>query len=1100
MPEQAIPHSATSSATATQNSDYVGASGWRTILAGNISTSLSVVITEDSLDEVDEYFNVALSSISNANVGDIAAVGTIFDNDAPPSLLIYDVSGNEGTTLGFIASLSSASGRDITFNFATVDTGSATSGTDFTSGSGARTILAGQGLVTIGVVALTDSIFESSETFQVTLSSLVNVTGSDTLAVGTILNTNSAPSLFVSDATVTEGQSAVVNVSLSATSAVPVTFNWTTVNGTALAGTDYTAGSGARTILPGALSSALTIITINDALFEGSLTLGINVSSVVGATVVDGSGSVTILDNETPPISYFTVQGIPDPTTVGTPGSVTVTAFNTLGAVKTDYVGTITFSSNNSNAVLPANYTFVGGDAGVRVFNNAVTFNSIGTYYVRAEQVGAATIFGQQSNIDVTNPSAPCNVSTAGFQVSSSSGNESITSVDLVVALSQSCTTAVTLSFNTLNGTATAGSDYQSRSGVLTIPAGTTSRTLNFTVIDDATNEGGGSETFLVSLSNVGPANVSLGTAVHTYTIFDNEGTPPCPASTIGFVNSSVSGLESVTSPVFTVSLSQTCTQNVTVNYAFANLSATNGSDFTGVNGTATVLAGQLTTSIPVTVINDLAAETPESFRVNLFNAAPNAVAVGLSARDYTINDNDGGPPPCSTTIGFAQQNGSALESVTGVNLVINSSVACSGYEITVDYTTADLSATSGSDYTFASGRVTFPVNVTSVTVPISVTNDASAEGEEAFKVEISNPQPAGAIILGNAVYTHTILDNDSGGTIYYVRTPAKGGNDANNGLSPSTAFATLGRAITAVTAGATVFVGAGNYAESLTIQTAGSVGSPIRWIGDVTGSNTGDPGGVTLSDSGANVVINVNNKGYNTFTNFVIRGATGGDGISSTNGAPAGIIFKNNTIRDNQTGVTLRGAGAMTFENNIVSNNSSVGVLLDNNTRDTIFRNNLVINNGGVGLQLAKNNTGVIIINNTFDSNTGNQIQVGQNGTATITNNIMTNGSAGGIARVSSGAATINFNNVWNNSSGNYTGGFAAGANDISSNPLFVGGGSYRVQTTSPTLDSGSANASTITFSDGSSMADRSTRSDGVNDGNTFGGDGLKVNMGYHY
>lgn len=292
--------------------------------------------------------------------------------------------------------------------------------------------------------------------------------------------------------------------------------------------------------------------------------------------------------------------------------------------------------------------------------------------------------------------------------------------------------------------------------------------------------------------------------------------------------------------------------------------------------------------------------------------------------------------------------------------------------------------------------------------------------------------------------------------------------------------------------------MGSGIYNESLTLQVAGTVGSEIRWVGDITGSNTGDPGPVSLTDSGSNRVLNINNKAYNTFNSFTFAGATSGEGVYSGTGAPGGIIFKNCTMTGNSIGVSLRNAGAMVFENNIVSSNTTAAVQLDQGSSDTIFRNNLIINNSGKGLQLVKNNSNVTVINNTFDNNTGNQIEVGQNGSATITNNIITNGGASGIAKVSSGSATINYNDVWNNST-NYSG-FSAGANDISSDPSFVGGGSYRVGTSSPTLDVGSANASTITFSDGSSMADRSTRSDGVSDGDTFGGDGLKVNMGYHY
>ncbi|HOY63112.1 MAG TPA: FlgD immunoglobulin-like domain containing protein, partial [bacterium] len=49
-------------------------------------------------------------------------------------------------------------------------------------------------------------------------------------------------------------------------------------------------------------------------------------------------------------------------------GDITVTAYDLIGNVKTDYVGTVTFTSSDADAEIPADYTFVLGDAGVKVF------------------------------------------------------------------------------------------------------------------------------------------------------------------------------------------------------------------------------------------------------------------------------------------------------------------------------------------------------------------------------------------------------------------------------------------------------------------------------------------------------------------------------------------------------------------------------------------------------------------------------------------------------------------------------------------------------------------------------------------------------------
>jgi hypothetical protein len=66
------------------------------------------------------------------------------------------------------------------------------------------------------------------------------------------------------------------------------------------------------------------------------------------------------------------------PTTAvhGSPASVTVTLVDAYGNVATGYTGTVHFSSSDTNAVLPANYTFTSGDAGQHTF--AVTFDTTG--------------------------------------------------------------------------------------------------------------------------------------------------------------------------------------------------------------------------------------------------------------------------------------------------------------------------------------------------------------------------------------------------------------------------------------------------------------------------------------------------------------------------------------------------------------------------------------------------------------------------------------------------------------------------------------------------------------------------------------------------
>ena len=87
------------------------------------------------------------------------------------------------------------------------------------------------------------------------------------------------------------------------------------------------------------------------------------------------------------------------------------------------------------------------------------------------------------------------------------------------VALTRAASSALTIDYSTSDGTATAGADYTSTSGTLTIGAGSSSGTVEVSVIDDEHNEG--SETFTLTLSNASSGTLTDGSATGTITNHD---------------------------------------------------------------------------------------------------------------------------------------------------------------------------------------------------------------------------------------------------------------------------------------------------------------------------------------------------------------------------------------------------------------------------------------------------------------------------------------------------------------------------------------------------------------------------------------------------
>lgn len=143
----------------------------------------------DLLDEDDETFAVNLANPSGAPILDGHGVGTILDNDAPPSLAVSDVTQPEGTggTAPFVfnVSLSAPSGKTVTVTATTAD-GTATAPADYASRSSLLTFAPGTTTVPFSVDVVGDIVDEPNETFFVDLTGPTNATVGDGQGVGTI--------------------------------------------------------------------------------------------------------------------------------------------------------------------------------------------------------------------------------------------------------------------------------------------------------------------------------------------------------------------------------------------------------------------------------------------------------------------------------------------------------------------------------------------------------------------------------------------------------------------------------------------------------------------------------------------------------------------------------------------------------------------------------------------------------------------------------------------------------------------------------------------------------------------------------------------------
>ncbi|MEI7687531.1 MAG: cellulase family glycosylhydrolase, partial [Planctomycetota bacterium] len=326
------------------------------------------------------------------------------------------------------------------------------------------------------------------------------------------------------------------------------------------------------------------------------------------------------------------------------------------------------------------------------------------------------------------------------------------TSATFTVTLSQASAQTVTVNFTTADGTALQGLDYTTTTGTLTFAPGQTQKTITVAILPNAVGEP--TETFTVALSS--PSNGTLVKATGAGTIIGSTTPPPPPPTpTISIANAQAtepaSGSANAT---FTVTLSAASASPVTVAYTTANLTAMAGSDYTATTGTITFAPAETSKTISVAVLADAILEANETFRLAL-SAPTNATLAAASQATGTIIDRPVPPPLPTISIADAQATEPASGSANATFTVTLS--AASASPVTVAYTSANLTATAGSDYTATTGTITFAPGETSKTISVAVLADAIVEANETFRLTLS--APTNATLAAASQATGTILD-----------------------------------------------------------------------------------------------------------------------------------------------------------------------------------------------------------------------------------------------------------------------------------------------------------------------------------------------------
>ena len=185
----------------------------------------------------------------------------------------------------------------------------------------------------------------------------------------------------------------------------------------------------------------------------------------------------------------------------------------------------------------------------------------------------------------------------------------------------------VTVDYATSDGSAKAGEDYEQKDGTLTFRRDETEQTVSVRLIDDAVEDDG--ETFTLTLSDAERATIADQYATGTIRNSEDPGLSVADASATE--GSAV---------VFTVSLSRSNSEPVTVAYATSGGTATSGIDFTAASGTLTFGANETSKTVSVETTDDSAGEEDETFTLTL--SSPTNATLTDAAATGTINNDDG--------------------------------------------------------------------------------------------------------------------------------------------------------------------------------------------------------------------------------------------------------------------------------------------------------------------------------------------------------------------------------------------------------------------------------------------------------------------------
>jgi hypothetical protein len=231
--------------------------------------------------------------------------------------------------------------------------GTAVANVDFVLRNGTLSFPPGSTNQVISLGIRNDTLYETNEFFTISFSSPVNAVLARSTATCTILNDDPTPVVSIGNATVVEGDantnSARFEVRLTARTGLQIQVAFYTTNGTARAGSDYTATNGVITFAANSLQQTQTILVpiIGDTVGESNEVFYVYLAGVSNALAGNVIGTGTIVnDDGLGVLDHFAISSIGSPQVLGNVVPLSITAKDFFGNTITNFSSGVALSAS----------------------------------------------------------------------------------------------------------------------------------------------------------------------------------------------------------------------------------------------------------------------------------------------------------------------------------------------------------------------------------------------------------------------------------------------------------------------------------------------------------------------------------------------------------------------------------------------------------------------------------------------------------------------------------------------------------------------------------------------------------------------------------